>query len=137
MAFSYVNNRFSIVQNGVEVDLQGVATKINKPTYVYDLDEIERRLEHISKCFTQNTSVHYAMKANPHPEILKKVAALGFGVDVVSAGEIKLAFENGIPAKNIVFSGVGKSKSELKYALEHEIAQINVESPLSCVELDK
>ena len=131
MPIRYVDQQLSVVSESPDrhVPLAEVADKFQKPVYVYDVDEIERRLDHIKTCFTENTTVHYAMKANSHPAILKLVAAKNMGVDVVSAGEINLAVEAGISPQKIVFSGVGKSISEINRALDLNIKQINVESP--------
>ena len=68
------------------------------------------------------------MKANSHPRILKTFADENIGVDVVSGGEIQLALKAGFKGKDIVFSGVGKTKQEIQLALEKDILQINVES---------
>ena len=72
--------------------------------------------------------VHYAVKANCNPVLLKAIAARGLGADVVSGGEVKLALECGFPAESIVFSGVGKSDDEIRLALTAGIGCINVES---------
>jgi diaminopimelate decarboxylase len=68
------------------------------------------------------------MKANPNPQVLRCLKDLGAGADVVSLGEIKRALENGFSPKDIVYSGVGKTRHEITEALKLEIYQINVES---------
>jgi diaminopimelate decarboxylase len=75
-----------------------------------------------------NAHIHYAVKANDRLAVLRLLAAEGAGADVVSEGELRRAREAGIPAGNIVFSGVGKTERELRFALTEGIAQINVES---------
>tara|TARA_B100000749_G_scaffold280707_1_gene278096 strand:- start:11343 stop:12560 length:1218 start_codon:yes stop_codon:yes gene_type:complete len=129
MAFCFEKDQLVIASEGfLSVTMQSIVQEIGKPTYVYDLDEVVRRLKHLSGAFTENTTIHYAMKANSHPEILKAVAQLGLGVDVVSEGEIRLALKAGVDPGKVVFSGVGKSKSEIRHAIEVGIRQINVES---------
>lgn len=97
--------------------------------YLYDVDEILKRLDIFKKHLPQNQSIHYAMKANSNSVILKSIAELGYGADVVSGGELTLALNCGFKAENIVFSGVGKTHKEIELALNSKIKQINVESP--------
>ena len=73
-------------------------------------------------------SVHYAVKANFNPVILKEIAAAGLGADCVSGGEIKAALDAGFPASGIVYAGVGKSDEEIRFALAAGISRFNVES---------
>jgi diaminopimelate decarboxylase len=97
------------------------------PTYFYDLNFIRQRYE-LMKATLGQTKIFYAMKANSNPEVLKTLKECGAGADVVSAGEIARALEVGFTPDQIVFSGVGKTRKELLYALELGIFQINVES---------
>lgn len=105
--------------------LQQTAT----PAYYYDLNLLDRTLEAVKKAAPEeNWLVHYAIKSNPNPVIVKRIADAGLGADCVSGGEIRLALESGIPAAKIVYSGVGKTDAELTLALSEEIGCINVES---------
>ena len=99
--------------------------------YVYDLANVTTRYEKLKSSLSEvkNLGIHYALKANAHPELLKHMKSLGAKVDTVSAGEIKQAIENGFEAQDVIFSGVAKSVEEIKTALELDIKQINVESP--------
>src|SRR6185295_6981011 len=72
--------------------------------------------------------VCYAMKANSNQAVVRTLARLGAGADVVSGGELKRARAAGIPADRIVFSGVGKTGPELRAALAEDVLCINVES---------
>ncbi|MBL7918565.1 MAG: diaminopimelate decarboxylase, partial [Bacteroidia bacterium] len=72
--------------------------------------------------------IHYALKANSNPVILKLIKDAGFGADCVSGNEVKRAVETGFKSNDIVFAGVGKSDSEINYALETDIFCFNVES---------
>ncbi|MCO5144355.1 MAG: diaminopimelate decarboxylase [Oligoflexia bacterium] len=110
------------------VSLEKIAQKKSDPFYVYDLDGMKSRLHYLKKSFP-GISPHYAMKANSADRILKMFAQEGSGVDVVSGGEIRHALKTGFKAKDIIFSGVGKSRTELELAIGEEIKQINVESP--------
>lgn len=101
-----------------------------RPVYVYDLDDIEKRYRALDRALGSSPhAIHYAMKANSHPKILAHLARLGAGVDTVSAGEIRLALEAGMPPERIIFSGVAKTVAEIEFALKSKIKQINVESP--------
>jgi len=101
----------------------------HKPVYIYDLDDIERRYRAIDQALAKVPhAIHYAMKANSDALILGRLAALGAGVDTVSAGEIRRALEAGVPANRIIFSGVAKTVAEIEFALKNGIKQINVES---------
>ena len=75
-----------------------------------------------------NAHIHYSVKANPNLAILKSFARENIGADVVSQGEIRRAQAAGIPNDKIIFSGAGKSDEELGFALDNNIAQINIES---------
>lgn len=100
------------------------------PVYIYDLDDIALRYKALAQALNgSQTKIHYAMKANSHPAILRLFARLGAGVDTVSAGEIQLALENGFRGDQVIFSGVGKTRKEIAFALTNNVKQLNVESP--------
>lgn len=96
--------------------------------YVYDLDGIFKRLKFMLSSLNSNYKIHYAVKANHFPGILNLLKNEKVGVDVVSGGEYRFARELGFAANEVVFSGVGKSKSELRLALKDQVGQINIES---------
>jgi diaminopimelate decarboxylase len=81
--------------------------------------------------------VCYAVKANGNPHLLKLLATFGLGADIVSDGELRQALEAGIPASKIVFSGVGKTPTELAHAVQMGVHQLNVESAEELRALDK
>ena len=103
---------------------------LRTPFYYYDLPLLRRTLDAVQEQLDRNPAfrMHYAVKANFNPRILKEIAARGFGADCVSGGEIRAALEAGFPAEGIVYAGVGKSDDEIAYALEKGIARFNVES---------
>ena len=113
--------------------LSDIIQEINTPFYLYSLEIVKNNLVYFQECAQkvfQNVSVHYAMKANSHPKILKKINDLDCGVDIVSIGEYKLALEAGIPPNKIVFSGIGKTEEEIEHILSsnNSIKSFNVES---------
>ena len=100
------------------------------PFYFYDMDLLQRTLEEIKLQAGRfpGFRVHYAVKANSNPEILRVIAEAGLGADCVSGGEIKAALDAGFPAKGIVYAGVGKKDWEIRLGLEKGILCFNVES---------
>ena len=120
-------------RNGVlhaeAVNLAEVASQVGTPFYCYSSATLERHFRVFSEAFAgEKVLVCYAMKANSNQSVLRTLAALGAGADVVSGGELKRALAAGIPPDKIVFSGVGKTEVELRAALASDILCINVES---------
>src|SRR5438128_9733929 len=112
-----------------QVNLTALARSVGTPFYCYSTATLERHYRVFSEAFADVKAVIcYAMKANSNQSVLKTFARLGAGADVVSGGELKRALAAGIPADKILFSGVGKTASELRMALEAGILSINVES---------
>jgi diaminopimelate decarboxylase len=111
------------------VNLSAVADAVGTPFYCYSTATLERHYRVFTEAFAgEKVLVCYAMKANSNQSVLRTLAKLGAGADVVSGGELKRALAAGIPASKILFSGVGKTAAELRAALETDILCINVES---------
>jgi diaminopimelate decarboxylase len=120
-------------RNGVlhaeDVDVSRLAESVGTPFYCYSTATLERHYRVFTEAFAGlDTLVCYAMKANSNQSVLRTLARLGAGADVVSGGELMRARAAGIPADKIVFSGVGKTEGELRQALAENILCINVES---------
>jgi len=120
-------------RNGVlhaeAVSLMELAETVGTPFYCYSTATLERHYRVFSEAFAgEKTLICYAMKANSNQSVLRTLARLGAGADVVSGGELKRALAAGIPPERIVFSGVGKTEAELRAALAADILCINVES---------
>ena len=112
-----------------DVPLTRIAEEVGTPVYVYSTATLERHYKVFTGAFEgMDASVFYAVKANSNIAVIKTLADLGAGADVVSEGELRRALAAGIPPKKIVFSGVGKTREELAYALDVGILEINVES---------
>lgn len=114
-----------------------LAKKYGTPTYIYDFDKITQNVLAFKDAFNARKSLLcYALKANSNLSILKHLANLDCGADCVSINEVKRALKAGIPKYKIIYSGVGKSKNDIKTALNLDILFINVESieELLCVE---
>jgi diaminopimelate decarboxylase len=111
------------------VDLVTLADKVGTPFYCYATATLRRHYRVFSDAFADVPSlVCYAVKANSNQAVIKTFADLGAGADVVSGGELKRARLAGIPAKKIMFSGIGKTAQELALALDEDILCVNVES---------
>ncbi|MBV9330932.1 MAG: diaminopimelate decarboxylase, partial [Alphaproteobacteria bacterium] len=124
-------NHFSYrdgVLHAENVGLAKIAQAVGTPFYCYSTATLERHFKVFAEAFPQGTLIAYSVKANGNLAVLKTLANLGAGADVVSGGELKKALAAGIPSSRIVFSGVGKTKAELKAGLEARIHQFNVES---------
>ncbi len=120
-------------RNGVlhaeAVSLVELAASVGTPFYCYSTATLERHFRVFSEAFAgEKVLVCYAMKANSNQSVLRTLAKLGAGADVVSGGELTRALAAGIPPQKIVFSGVGKTESELRAALAADILCINIES---------
>ena len=112
-----------------DVPLARIAAEVGTPFYCYSSATIERHFRVFRDAFAgAKTLVCYAMKANSNQAVLKTLAALGAGMDVVSEGELRRARAAGVPGERIVFSGVGKTLHEMALALEADIRCFNVES---------
>ncbi len=111
------------------VSLAALADNVGTPFYCYSTATLERHYKVFAGAFADVPSlVCYAMKANSNQAVLRTLAKLGSGADVVSAGELQRALAAGIPPNKIMFSGIGKSGRELALALDEDILCINVES---------
>ena len=111
------------------IDLTALANREGTPLYVYSTDAIRRRLNALQAALEGcNAGICYAVKANSNGAILRLLGEQGAGADIVSGGELQRALRAGIPADRIVFSGVGKSASEIEMALDAGVARFNIES---------
>jgi diaminopimelate decarboxylase len=112
-----------------DVSLRRIAAEIGTPFYCYSTATLERHFKVFSGAFAGTDHlVCYAMKANSNQAVLKTLARLGAGMDVVSEGELRRARAAGVPASKITFSGVGKTEREMAYAIDEGILCFNVES---------
>lgn len=108
--------------------LEDLAALFGTPFYVYSYEALENQFQNLKNAFSKiNPLICYSVKANPNGAILKTFFRLGSGADVVSSGELKRALQTGCDPKKIVFSGVGKTKEEIAFALEKDVLQFNVE----------
>ncbi len=122
-----------LYRNGVlsaeDVPLPKIAETIGTPFYCYATATLVHQYRAFADAFAdQDATICYAVKANANQAVLRTLARLGAGADIVSGGELRRALAAGIPATKIVFSGIGKTRDEMAQALDAGILQFNVES---------
>ncbi len=126
------------VLHAEDVDLRTIAAEVGTPFYCYSSATIVRHFNVFRDAFAdQNALICYAMKANSNQAVLKTLAQLGAGMDVVSEGELRRARAAGVPGSRITFSGVGKTADEIAYALDFDIKCFNVESEPELAEISR
>ena len=121
-----------------EFKVKKLAKRYSTPLYCYSYNKIKENIKNFKKKFSLiNPLICFAVKANPNKILLREIGKLGLGADVVSMGELMIALKSGIKANKIVFSGVGKTTEEIKYAIEKKILLINAESKSEIYEIEK
>ncbi len=121
-----------------EVPLSRIAKEVGTPCYVYSHAALIRQFRAFDGAFHNIPHVvAFAMKANSNLAILRLVAREGGGADIVSGGELYRALKAGIPPAKIVFAGVGKSREEIRFALESDVLMFNVESSAELRAIDE
>ena len=118
------------VLHAEDVPLGRIAEEVGTPVYVYSRATLERHARVFREALApiERKLIAFAVKSNPNLAVLKIMQREGFGADVVSGGELVRALAAGIAPEMIVFSGVGKTRSELELGLEKDIGQFNIES---------
>jgi diaminopimelate decarboxylase len=121
-----------------DVDLAALAERVGTPFYCYSTATLTRHYRVFAEAFADRPSlVCYALKANSNQAVVATLARLGAGADIVSEGELERALKAGIPPDKIVFSGVGKTRSEMAAALKAGIYCFNVESEPELIALSE
>lgn len=119
------------------VRLDRLAQAVGTPFYCYSTATLERHYKVFSGALPKGSLIAFAVKANGNQAVLKTLARLGAGADVVSGGELAKALAAGVPPGKIVFSGVGKTQQEMREGLKAGIYQFNVESEPELAALDE
>lgn len=121
-----------------EVPIKEIVSKVGTPAYIYSYNTLQRHFNAYMDAFRDIPHIIcFALKANSNSAIIRLLANLGSGADVVSGGELYKALRCGIPPKKIVYAGVGKTEEEIKYSLESGILMFNVESDNELIEIDR
>jgi len=130
----YINNSFVVEK----VKLQKLAKKFGTPIYCYSYKTLKENINKFKSNFKSfKPIICFALKANSNIKLIKEISKFGLGADVVSKGELIKALKAGINSKKIVFSGVGKTSSELSFAIDNKILLINTESKSEVLEIEK
>ena len=130
----YINKNLTIEK----VNVQKIAKKFGTPTYCYSHKQLTENIENFKKNFSSfSPLICFAVKSNTNVNLIREIRKLGLGADVVSMGELMIALKAGIDPKKIVFSGVGKTSTEINYAIDKKILLINAESKSEIIEIEK
>lgn len=117
------------VLHAEDVAIPDIAAQVGTPFYVYSAATLKRHISLFNEALGwADHLVCFAVKSNSNLAVLKLLGDMGAGMDVVSGGEFRRAVAAGVPGERIVFSGVGKTKDEMRLALSHGIRQFNLES---------
>ncbi|MGH1352770.1 MAG: diaminopimelate decarboxylase [Methyloligellaceae bacterium] len=132
--FEYRKN----ILHAEDISLVALSEAVGTPFYCYSSATLERHYKVFAKAFANKDAlICYAIKANSNLAVIKTLADLGAGMDVVSEGEIRRARSVGVPAEKIVFAGVGKTRDEMAYALAEGIYTFNIESEPELIVLNE
>lgn len=120
------------------VDLKAIADTVGTPFYCYSTAALVHNYNAIARGFSGSDHLLcYSVKANSNQAVLKTLAGLGAGADIVSQGELRRALAAGVPSERIVFSGVGKTHEEMVFSIENNILCFNIESKSELTSLNK
>ena len=121
----YIKNKFTIEKISVE----NIAKRFGTPFYCYSFNKLKTNINIFKKNFNKiDPLICFSVKSNNNLYILRIIKRFGLGADVVSKGELLRALKAGISPNKIVFSGVGKTKEEINFAIDKKILLINAES---------
>ncbi len=121
----YINKRLTIEK----ISFQNIEKKFGTPFYSYSYSKLKENINNFKKSFRSfSPLICFAVKSNTNVNIIREIRKFGLGADVVSIGELMMALKAGVNPNKIVFSGVGKTYSEISYAIGKKILLINAES---------
>ena len=130
----YINKKLTIEN----VKVQNIAKKFGTPAYCYSYNQLKTNINNFKRSFKSfSPLICFAIKSNTNVNLISEIRKLGLGADVVSMGELMKALKAGIKPNKIVFSGVGKTVEEIKYAINKKILLINAESKSEIFEIER
>jgi diaminopimelate decarboxylase len=130
----YVDKKLTIEK----ISIESIAKKYGTPTYCYSFNQLKKNINSFKESFRLfSPLICFAVKSNTNVNLISEIKKFGLGADVVSMGELMMAIKAGINPKKIVFSGVGKTSSEITYAINKKILLINAESKSEILEINK
>ena len=121
-------------------DLHSLADRYGTPYFLYDVDEIVRRIELVRESLAGLVEVYYAVKANPNLELLRRLRTVADGLDISSGGELEQASLAGFDMAKISFAGPAKTASELTASIQNGVGCISIESLrelMECVRISR
>ncbi len=131
---NYINKKLTVEK----VSVQNIAKKYNTPAYCYSYSQLKENIQKFKKNFKSfSPLICFAVKSNTNISLIREIKKFGLGADVVSLGELMMAIKAGINPNKIVFSGVGKTSSEISFAIDKKILLINAESKSEINEINK
>ena len=130
----YINKRLTLEK----VNFQKIAKKFGTPFYCYSYSKLKENVNRFKQNFKSfSPLICFAVKSNTNVNLIREIKKFGLGADVVSLGELMIALKAGIKPNKIVFSGVGKTSSELNFAINKKILLINAESLSEIMEINR
>ena len=130
----YINKRLTLER----VNFQKIAKKFGTPFYCYSYSKLKENINKFKENFKSfSPLICFAVKSNTNVNLIREIKKFGLGADVVSLGELMIAIKAGIKPNKIVFSGVGKTSSELNFAINKQILLINAESLSEIMEINR
>ena len=130
----YINKRLTVEK----VNFQRIAKKFGTPFYCYSYSKLKENVNRFKQNFKSfSPLICFAVKSNTNVNLIREIKKFGLGADVVSLGELMIAIKAGIKPNKIVFSGVGKTSSELNFAINKKILLINAESLSEIMEINR
>ena len=130
----YINKKLIIEK----VKVQDIARRFGTPAFCYSYNQLKENINNFKKNFRSfSPLICFAVKSNTNINLIREIKQFGLGADVVSMGELMIAIKAGINPKKIVFSGVGKTSSEISYAIDKKILLINAESKSEIKEIER
>mgnify|MGYP000406773495 CR=1 FL=1 len=130
----YLNNNFFIEK----INVKNLVKKFDTPIYCYSYEQLKENIKKFKNSFSAfSPLICFAIKSNTNVSLVREIRKFGLGADVVSMGELMTALKAGINPKKIVFSGVGKTSEEIKYAIDKKILLINAESKSEINEIER
>ena len=130
----YLDNSFFIEK----INVKNLVKKFDTPIYCYSYDQLKENIKKFKNSFNSfSPLICFAIKSNTNINLVREIRKFGLGADVVSMGELMTALKAGINPKKIVFSGVGKTSEEIKYAIDKKILLINAESKSEIEEIER
>ena len=130
----YINKRLTVEK----VNFQRISKKFGTPFYCYSYSKLKENINKFKENFKSfSPLICFAVKSNTNVNLIRVIKKFGLGADVVSLGELMIALKAGIKPNKIVFSGVGKTSSELNFAINKKILLINAESLSEIIEINR